>query len=293
VTSVPVAPRHRHWYRKLKGVISKVLAYAVVSAGAVTFTMPFVWMVATSLKSQHQLRTEPFVSLIPWPIVWRNYYDAWFGPVPFPRYFMNSLIITIVPVLANVMVSSLVAFAFARLRWPGRDLWFVLMLSTMMLPGVVTLIPKFVLFVKIKWVNTYLPFIVQAFFIPGGPVWVFLIRQFYMTIPLELDEAATVDGAGPFGIYSRIILPLSKPALVTVAIFSFESHWSDFMNAYLYLRNPELYPLTLGLFYFRREAATVWNLLMAATMLIVLPSVIVFFTAQRWFVEGVVMTGLK
>ncbi len=279
--------------RAARLLTGQTLGYIVVIGGAIAFTLPFIWMVSTSLKSDQQLIREDFVSLLPNPIVWSNYYDAWFGQIPFPRYFLNSVIITVVPVAANVIVSSLVAFSFARLNWPGRDFWFMLMLSTMMLPQLVTMIPKFILFVKIGWINTYLPFLVQAFFIPGGPVWVFLLRQYYMTLPVELDEAAIVDGAGILSIYWLIILPLSKAALVAVAIFSFESHWGDFMNAILYLRTDELYPLTLGLYYFRTEGGIEWQLLMAATMLLVIPSLALFFFAQRWFVQGIVMTGLK
>ncbi len=279
--------------RAAKLLTGQTLGYIVVIGGALAFTLPFMWMVSTSLKSDQQLIREDFVSLLPNPIVWSNYYDAVFGQIPFPRYFLNSIIITVVPVAANVIMSSLVAFSFARLNWPGRDFWFMLMLSTMMLPQLVTMIPKFILFVKLGWINTYLPFLVQAFFIPGGPVWVFLLRQYYMTLPVELDEAAIVDGAGILSIYWLIILPLSKAALVAVAIFSFESHWGDFMNAILYLRTDELYPLTLGLYYFRTEDAIQWQLLMAATMLLVIPSLALFFFAQRWFVQGIVMTGLK
>ncbi len=279
--------------RVAKLLTGQTLGYIVVGAGAIAFTLPFMWMISTSLKSDQQLIHDEFVSLLPNPVVWSNYYDAVFGQIPFPRYFLNSIIITVVPVAANVIMSSLVAFSFARLNWPGRDFWFMLMLSTMMLPALVTMIPKFILFVKLGWINTYLPFLVQAFFIPGGPVWVFLLRQYYMTLPVELDEAAIVDGAGVLSIYWLIILPLSKAALVAVAIFSFESHWGDFMNAILYLRTDELYPLTLGLYYFRTEGAIEWQLLMAATMLLVVPSLVLFFFAQRWFVQGIVMTGLK
>ena len=283
----------RRRQRAAKVLTAKALGYIVVATGAVAFTLPFIWMVSTSLKSDQQLIQETFVSLLPNPVVLENYIDAWFGRIPFPRYFLNSLIITVVPVAANVIVSSLVAFSFARLNWPGRDIWFMLMLSTIMLPDLATMIPKFILFVKLGWINTYLPFIVQAFFIPGGPVWVFLLRQYYMTLPVELDEAAIVDGAGFLGIYWRIIMPLSKAALVVVAIFSFEGHWGDFMNAILYLRKDELYPLTLGLYYFRTEFGIEWQQLMAATMLLVIPSLVLFFVAQRWFVQGIVMTGLK
>lgn len=292
-TFVAQSALRRRRQRAAKLLTGQALGYVVVAAGALAFTLPFLWMVSTSLKSDQQLIHEAFVSLIPNPVVWRNYYDALFGQIPFPRYFLNSVIITVVPVAANVIMSSLVAFSFARLNWPGRDVWFMVMLSTIMLPALVTMIPKFILFVKLGWINTFLPFIVQAFFIPGGPVWVFLLRQYYMTLPVELDEAAIVDGAGYLSIYWRIILPLSKAALVAVAIFSFESHWGDFMNAILYLRTDELYPLTLGLYYFRTESGIEWQLLMAATMLLVIPSLVLFFVAQRWFVQGIVMTGLK
>jgi ABC-type glycerol-3-phosphate transport system permease component len=186
---------------------------------------------------------------------------------------------------------TLVAFAFARLQYPSRDFWFVVLLSTMMLPTHVTIIPHFVLFRILGWLNTFKPLIVPAFF--GSAFYIFLLRQFFLTIPQELDDAATVDGCGIFRIYWQIILPLAKPALATVAVFSFISHWNDFLGPLIYLTSPEKMTIAVGLRLFRSQYSTEMHLLMAASTVAVLPILVIFFVAQKYFIQGIALTGLK
>jgi len=229
---------------------------------------------------------------IPKRFLWRNYIEA-VTTIRYFLYFRNTVIVTVAAMTGQVISASLVAFGFARLRARLRDVLFVVLLSTMMLPGQVTLVPVYLLFRKIGWLNTFLPLIVPSW-LGGGAFSVFLLRQFFSTLPLELDDAARIDGCGLFGIYSRILLPLSKPALATVAIFAFFGHWNDFMGPLIYLSKSSMYTLSLGLqFYVSAHGQVEWNLLMAATCLSILPLLIVFFSAQRTFVQGVALTGLK
>jgi ABC-type glycerol-3-phosphate transport system permease component len=266
------------------------LWYVVLIAGALIFVAPALWMLATSLKTTTQLYQRPN-ELLPSPISLANYWIAWFGTAPFMLFLRNTLIVTGLSVIGQVASSALVAFAFARLRWSGRDFWFALCLSTMMLPQQVTLIPLFILFTKLGWVNTFLPLTVPAFF--GVPFFIFLLRQFFMGLPRELDEAAVIDGASTLEILTRILLPLCLPALAACAIFSFVAHWNDFLNPLLYLRQRDLYTLQLGLLSFYRQAGVQWELMMAASTLIMLPCLILFFLAQRVFVQGIALSGLK
>jgi multiple sugar transport system permease protein len=270
--------------------LGQTLIYAALIAGAVLFILPVLWMLFTATKTNAQLFTDP-ESWLPNPWVWSNFYNAWFTRAPFNIYLRNSVVVTGVTVVAQVASSALVAFAFARLRWVGRDIWFAVCLSTMMLPQQVTMIPIFVLFSVIGWHNSFLPLLVPAFF--GHPFYIFLLRQFFLTIPLELDEAAVVDGARTGHILFRIILPLAKPALASASIFSFVAHWNDFLWPLLYLVDRELWTLQLGLNNFRGAAGPEWQLTMAASLLIMLPSLAVFFLAQRWFIQGIALTGIK
>ncbi|NLA59150.1 MAG: carbohydrate ABC transporter permease, partial [Firmicutes bacterium] len=200
-------------------------------------------------------------------------------------------IITGTVLIGTILSNSIVAYSFARLRWPGRDLLFAVLLSTIMLPQQVTMIPLFILFSKLNWVNTFLPLTVPAFF--GSPFFIFLLRQFFMSIPIDLDEAARIDGCNGFMIYWKIILPISKPALATVAIFSFMWTWNDFMHPLIYLNKMERYTLSLGVVLFQTRYQVYWNLLMAISLLILLPCILMFFFAQKYFIQGIVATGLK
>jgi len=282
------------WQRKsVHHMVLMAMTYFLVLAGLVVLMIPFGWMISTSLKTLQQAFAFP-PTWIPSPIRWRNYPDSW-NYMPFTLYLRNTVIITASSMLGQVTSASLVAYAFARMRAPGRDLLFMLVLSTMMLPAQVTMIPRFILFKYLGWFNTFKPLIVPFYF-GGGPFAIFLLRQFYMTLPLELDDAATIDGCSRFGIFWRIILPLSKPALGTIAIFAFFWRWNDFMNPLIYLRSQHLRTLALGLTYFRDETGQTmipWNLLMAVSLLIALPCLLVFFFFQRVFVQGIALTGIK
>lgn len=282
------------WQRKsVHHMVLMAVTYFLVLAGLVVLMIPFGWMISTSLKTLQQAFAFP-PTWIPSPIRWRNYPDSW-NYMPFTLYLRNTVIITASSMLGQVTSASLVAYAFARMRAPGRDLLFMLVLSTMMLPAQVTMIPRFILFKYLGWFNTFKPLIVPFYF-GGGPFAIFLLRQFYMTLPLELDDAATIDGCSRFGIFWRIILPLSKPALGTIAIFAFFWRWNDFMNPLIYLRSQHLRTLALGLTYFRDETGQTmipWNLLMAVSLLIALPCLLVFFFFQRVFVQGIALTGIK
>jgi ABC-type glycerol-3-phosphate transport system permease component len=214
--------------------------------------------------------------------------------MPFNVFLRNTVVITFGAMVGQIASTALVAFGFARLRGRGSNVLFVLLLSTIMLPIHVTLIPTFVLFRQLGWIDTFLPLIVPAFF-GSGPFYVFLLRQFFMTIPLELDDAARVDGASTFDVFARICLPLAKPALATVAIFSFLSHWNDFLLPLIYLHSKENFTLAIGLNLFRAEQTSVtpWNQLMAVSLVVMIPPLLVFFFAQRYFIQGIVISGIK
>ena len=221
----------------------------------------------------------------------QNYRDAWIASDHWGRYIANSVYLVVLTVLGQIISCSMVAYAFARLRWPGRDVLFVVLLGTMMLPAQVTMIPSFLIFKQLGWYNTLKPLWIRAFL--GTPFFVFLLRQFMKTIPTELEEAARIDGCGFFGIYWRIILPLIRPALAAVAIFTFMGTWNEFMGPLIYINDQRLYPLALGLFGFRTEHGGDFGMLMAASTMMILPVVALFFIAQRHFIEGITLTGMK
>jgi multiple sugar transport system permease protein len=265
------------------------LWYVPLALLAVILLGPVLWMVSTSLKEPGTEFAYPPV-LAPQPIVWCNYLDA-LAQQPFGRYLANTLIIAGTATLGTVVSASLAAFGFARIRFPGRDLLFVLLLSTMMLPDVVTLVPRYILFSKLHWINTFLPLTVPPWF-GGGAFNVFLIRQFFMGVPYELDEAARMDGANNLQIYRQILLPLAGPALATVAIFTVVANWNDFLSPLIYLNTPDRFTLALGLQNYQTLYGVQWAWLMAAAMVMVAPVVALFFAFQRFFVQGIQVTGL-
>ena len=270
-------------------LVRRSLAYLFTTVLAVMFAMPFFWMVSSSLKSLSELAKFP-PTLIPEVFLWSNYADA-LKAAPFDRYFLNTVQITALGMLGQVLSGSLVAYGFARLRFKGSNFWFMVLLSTMMLPHQVTLIPQYLLFRQLGWLNTIAPLVVPAYF--GTPFYIFLLRQFFMTIPKELDEAAIVDGCGRFGIWWRIILPLSRPILTTIVAFSFIAHWNDFFGPLIYLSDPKAMTVAVGLLTFKNDTQTLFQLLMAASVIALVPVVAVFFVAQRYFVSSISMTGLK
>jgi multiple sugar transport system permease protein len=265
------------------------VAYAVLTAAAVVFLLPLFWMLSSSLKPEWQVLADPPVWL-PKPPRWENYREA-LTYVPFGRYALNTLLISLGAIVGHLLSCTVVAYGFARLRAPGKEFLFLLLLSTLMLPYPVTMVPLFAMFNRLGWINTFLPLIVPTFF--GNAFYIFLLRQFFLTLPPELEDAAHMDGANTLQVLYRIILPLSTPALATVLIFTFQATWNDFLQPLIYLQDQSRYTLTLGLNFFRSSYSVNWAYLMAASLVIVLPIVVVFFLAQRQFIQGISMTGLK
>ncbi|MFN8522716.1 MAG: carbohydrate ABC transporter permease [Chloroflexota bacterium] len=270
--------------------ILHTVLHIVFGAMSLLYLIPFAWMLSTSLKLDGREMMMP-PQWIPDPLVVGNYYEA-VTAVPMLLFLKNTLVITIVSTALGLLSASLAGYAFARLRFPGRGFLFSLCLGTLMLPGVVTLIPEFLIYRSIGWLNTYLPLIVP-WSLGGHALGIFLFRQYAMTIPLDYDEAARVDGAGALRIWWSIILPLSRPVLATLAILAFIHHWNDFLRPLVFLLDKDLRTLAIGLRLFRSEYLVQWNLMMAASSLMLLPILILFFSAQRYFVQGIVMTGVK
>lgn len=270
------------------GVVYVILA--VISAG---FLLPLVWMISVSLQDVGGVFAQPF-SWIPSQPRWENYADV-VTLVPFGRYFMNTIFVTGLVLIGTLLSCSLVAYGFSRIRFRGRNVLFAICLSTMMLPGQVTMIPLYVMFSRIGWVDTLWPLIVPAFF--GSPFYIFLLRQFFLSIPREYDEAARLDGAGKLRIYWSIILPQARPALITVALFTFIGTWNDFFTPLIYINSPEHATLTLGLNMLKSQIVgtgmTQWHLLMAASAMVMVPNILLFAVAQKYLVKGISMGGLR
>jgi multiple sugar transport system permease protein len=292
-TGARAAARPRaHERRGARRAIALAATYTVLGAGGAFILIPVGWMISTSLKDIGSVFIFP-PQVVPSPVHWENYPEGW-TVMPFDLFLRNTVVITLGAMVGQLASTALVAFGFARLRGRGSNVLFVLLLSTIMLPIHVTLIPTFILFRLLGWIDTFLPLIVPAFF-GGGPFYVFLLRQFFMTIPLELDDAARVDGASTFDVFARICLPLAKPALATVAIFSFLGHWNEFLLPLIYLHSKERFTLAIGLNLFRAEQTSVtpWNQLMAVSLIVMVPPLLVFFFAQRYFIQGIVVSGVK
>ena len=282
-------PRHR-WQRILRDTLRYTIVYGLLVAIGGVILLPLLWTVSSSLKPYGSgIKFPP--QFIPERFVWENYPKV-LQTIPFMNFLKNSLIVTGLCTLGELLSCSLVAYAFARLRFPGRSTLFVILLGTMMIPYPVTLVPTFILFNLLKWVNTYLPLVIPPYFAPAYNV--FLLRQFFLTINRELDEAAEVDGASKFRIYWQIMLPLAKPALATVAIFSFMWYWNDFMGPLIYLSDIEKFTLALGVNYLRgARGGGDLSMQMAASVMFIFPCVVLFFIAQRFIVQGIVTTGIK
>jgi len=265
--------------------------HIVLLLGAIIVLFPIAWMLSTSLKSPLEVKKFPPV-WIPEPIVWENYVNAvTIFPVPFWLFIWNSLFLSLANVTGAVISNTIVAFAFARLRFRGNRVLFLIVLSTMMLPQEVTMIPLFVLFSKLGWVNSYKPLIVPQFF--ANAFYIFLMRQFFTTIPRDLDDAARIDGCGVLGLFFRIMLPLAKPAVGIMAIFEFTGSWNWFLGPLIYLSKMETFPLALALSYLRATYRVLWSELMVVSFIAMLPPLILFFIAQKAYIQGIVVTGVK
>ena len=293
------APAARRALR-LDRLAQSAATYALLLFGAVLISIPFYWLIRTSLMNEGDHFIWP---PIVWPArpIWSNYVDIFqVKGIPLTLFFRNSVLLVIGATLGELVSTSLAAFAFARLRWYGRNLMFALLIATMFLPSQVTIIPLFLLWRDLGWLNTLWPMIVPSWL--GHALYIFLVRQFVLTIPNELDDAARIDGAGTFRIYWNIIVPLSAPALATIAIFSFQGKWNQFFEPLIYINKIDVLPIAVGVRMFR-SALTVggggnagvisWSHLLAATVVMVLPIIVVFFLAQRAFIQGIVVSGVK
>jgi multiple sugar transport system permease protein len=277
------------WTRRTRGVVREIFTHIALLPIAVIFLLPFLWMLSTSLKTDQQLFAYPPI-WIPNPFNWANYPNA-VTYIDFFLYLRNTVTIAVFATIGALISCSMVAYSLARIPWPGRNILFIATIATLMIPFQVTLIPLFLVFRNLGWVGDFRPLIVPHFF--GGALYIFLLRQFFMTIPMELSEAARMDGASEFRIYWAIILPLAKPALATVAIFEFIARWRDYLGPLIYLSDQDLYTLSLGLHQYSSQYGREWGLLMAASVLITLPIILLFFFLQKTFVQGVALTGIK
>ncbi len=288
VAAAPSAPTTRR-----RRVASRGVLYVVVIALALTFMFPFLWTVLSSLKTPLELMAWP-PTIIPRTLEWQNYPEV-FNQGPFGQFILNTFIITGLATFGQVFSSLIVAYGFSRLRWPGRGFLFGLCLSTMILPAQVTIVPLFLLFRQLHWIDTYLPLIVPYY--TGTAFSIFLLRQFILTLPYDLDEAAIIDGAGRMGILWHIILPNTGSAIATVTIFAFMGHWNAFLEPFIFLNTPTKFPLGVGLRYLssviQAPGLPKDNLLMAGSVMMTTPILILFFLAQEYLVQGIATTGLK
>lgn len=286
---VSVRRRPRSWSRRVRRGARYLVPHLALAPLGLLFGLPFIWLVTTSLKANRQIFVWPPIWW-PDPIIWRNYSDA-FIFAPLHLYALNTLTIAVAHVLGATITSALAAYAFAKLRAPGHTAIFMLVISTMMVPGVVTLVPLYILFARIGWVDTFLPLTVPVLL--GSPFFIFLLRQFFLSLPNEMVEAAIMDGADHLTIWWKIAMPNAMPALATAAVFSFIAAWNDFLGPLIFLNSRSKYTLALGLQVFLSEHGAEWGLLMAASTMVVLPIIVMFFIAQRQFIQGIALTGIK
>lgn len=269
-------------YNSNKMKFWRTFNFFLLIVGSLFMIAPLFWMVSIALKSMEEIYRGEF-TFIPENIQFSNFVDI-FQAAPFVTYFINTSVITVIVVLANVFVNAFIAYGFAKINFKGRDKLFILVLSTMMLPGFITLIPQYVIFANLGLVNTYYPLVLPSLF--GSAFNIFLLRQFFKNVPNSMIEAARMEGANHFHIFFKIALPMIKPALFTVAIFSFNGVWNDFLGPLLYLNDESLYTLQLGLQIFKEQSSTQWNYLMAGSLLVLMPVILLFFFFQRYFIQG-------
>lgn len=272
-------------------IAGRAVVIVLLSAVAVLAIFPFLWLLRSSFMSDGQIFRVP-PEWVPRPVVWTNFAGA-FEAQPFLRYLLNTLSIIVIVVPGVLISCSAAAFAFSRLQWRGRNLVFALLMTGLMLPYAVTLIPTFIGWQIVGAVDTYWPLVLPPWFAAGGAFYIFMLRQFFLTVPLDLDNAVYVDGGSPFTVYRKVILPLNKGPLTLVAVFTTIGAWNDFLNPLIYLSSSDKFTLLLGLSSFQSEYSSDWGPLMAATLMVILPMIVLFAFAQRYIVEGVALTGLK
>lgn len=296
-TQAPATSERPTLTRKQRERIKGAIMHTVLIAGGIIFSIPFAWLLTTAFKTDAEMAAFPPVWLPDrWtpPLNWSDmfaHFERALTFIPYWRYMFNSAYVSAMNIIGELLACSLVAYGFSRVRFKGRDIIFVLVLSTMMLPGQVTMIPSFLIFKWLGWYNTFKPLWFRAF--SGGAFFIFLLRQFMLTIPRDLEDAAKIDGCGHFRIYAQIVLPLVKPALATIAIFTFMGSWNDFVRPLIYITDRDLMPLSLGLQMFQGQHGAEWGPLMAASLIMILPVIVLFFSAQKYFIQGVTLTGMK
>ncbi|MCI9014049.1 MAG: carbohydrate ABC transporter permease [Lachnospiraceae bacterium] len=269
--------------------LEAVTLYVILTVLAILFVLPVFYLFMGAFKAESELFRVPF-KWLPDKFILDNFSNM-FQSIPFMRYLKNTMIIVVFNIVGSLLSCSLVAYGFSRLRWPGRDKVFILVLITMILPYQVTLVPLFLMFTKIKWIGTFLPLIVPCFF--GNPFFIFLLRQFFTGIPQDISEAARIDGASEFTIFSRLILPMAKPALTTVALFAFIRSWNDFLGPLVFLGRDELYTLSLAASMLKSNLDPNWSVLLALGTVMILPVLLIFFVMQKYFIQGIAMSGIK
>ncbi len=274
--------------RKLPN-LEAVILYVILTVLAILFVLPVFYLFMGAFKAESELFRVHF-KWLPDKFILDNFSNM-FQSIPFMRYLKNTMIIVVFNIVGSLLSCSLVAYGFSRLRWPGRDKVFILVLITMILPYQVTLVPLFLMFTKIKWIGTFLPLIVPCFF--GNPFFIFLLRQFFTGIPQDISEAARIDGASEFTIFSRLILPMAKPALTTVALFAFIRSWNDFLGPLVFLGRDELYTLSLAASMLKSNLDPNWSVLLALGTVMILPVLLIFFVMQKYFIQGIAMSGIK
>jgi ABC-type glycerol-3-phosphate transport system permease component len=275
--------------QRLQERVTHTLTHLILISGAVVMVVPFLWMLSTSFKAPGQTFVYP-PEWLPDPFVWENYPNMWTA-LPFGKFFINSVKIASLTTIGQLLTCSMAGFAFSILKFRGREALFLLLIATLMIPSQVTLIPTFILFSKIGWVGTHLPLWVPAFW--GGAFGTFLLRQFYLSIPIDLAESARIDGASIWQIFRHIYVPLSGPAMAALAIFTFMWSWNDLLNPLIYVTELDQLTLTIGLSFFQNQYGGKWTLMMAGAVVSILPILVIFFFAQRYFIQGIAMTGLK
>lgn len=291
------APTNSRLTSKRRRLIRDALTHAVLISLSILFMLPLVWMAVTAVKPLDETMTSPPV-WVPSKVLWSNFSEAFsynskdLGYIPFLVYGQNTLFVTVLAVIGAVVSNSLVAYSFARIPWKGREVCFTLTLATMMIPGPILMVPLYALFRDFGWIGTFRPLWVPTFF--GSAFNIFLLRQFLRTIPKDLSEAAKLDGASEWQTFRDVIIPLARPALMVIGVFTFMWAWNDFMGPLLYLTDQKTFTLSMGLQFFQSQhTGTPWNLLMAASLIVIIPVLIVFFLAQRVFIEGIATSGLK